>query len=235
MLALLSYLSLTVRRLLECWAGAIAVSIWSATRNRRMPPAIVSAEGALASARVQGRIDLKDLRFGYNGTQVLDGVSVAIEPGEKVAIVGESGAGKTTLANLIPRFYELQGGSIALDGQDIRTLTLESLREQIAVVPQDPFIFSGTVQENIAFGKPDASLDEVILAAKAANIHDRVVQMPKATGRRSGSGGITLGGRETAHYHRARVDLRSPDSHSDEATSTSTWRTRSACNRRWCG
>jgi ABC-type multidrug transport system fused ATPase/permease subunit len=170
-----------------------------------MPPAIVSAEGALPGARVQGHIELKDLRFGYNGNQVLDGVSVDIQPGEKVAIVGASGAGKTTLANLIPRFYDLQGGSIALDGQDIRTLTLESLREQIAVVPQDPFIFSGTVQENIAFGKPDAPLDEVIEAAKAANIHDRIVQMPKGYRTQVGERGYQLSGGEKQRITIARA------------------------------
>ncbi len=206
-LALFSYLGLSVRRLLEL-LGRVQIAMVDLERYVEivgMSPAIVSAEGALPSARVQGRIELKDLRFGYNGNQVLDGVSVDIQPGEKVAIVGASGVGKTTLANLIPRFYDLQGGSIALDGQDIRTLTLESLREQIAVVPQDPFIFSGTVQENIAFGKPDAPLDEVIEAAKAANIHDRIVQMPKGYRTQVGERGYQLSGGEKQRITIARA------------------------------
>lgn len=206
-LALLSYLGLSVRRLLEL-LGRVQIAMVDLERYVEivgMPPAIVSAEGALPTQRVQGRIELKNLHFGYNGNRVLEGVSVDIQPGEKVAIVGASGAGKTTLANLIPRFYELQEGSIALDGQDIRTLTLESLREQIAVVPQDPFIFSGTVQENIAFGKPDAPLDEIIEAAKAANIHERVVQMPKGYQTQVGERGYQLSGGEKQRITIARA------------------------------
>ena len=131
-------------------------------------------EGAVPLRDVEGEITFKHVSFEYpdDHTPVLSDINLTIKPGEKVALVGPSGGGKTTLCNLIPRFYDPTEGEILLDGQNIRNVTLESLRSNVGVVQQDVYLFSGSVYENIAYGKPGATREEVVRAAKMAGAHE---------------------------------------------------------------
>ena len=223
LLAILSFLMMPIRRLMDLFSR-IQVAIVDVVRYEeilRLEPEIASTNGAIEIEQSEGRIELRDVHFGYDGAPlVLEGVTLDIRPGQKVAIVGESGVGKTTLANLIPRYYELGSGQILLDGRDIRMLSLEALRSQIAWVPQDPFIFSGTIRDNIAFGKPDASLDEVVQAAKNANIHNRIMQAGQGYDTQVGERGYRLSGGEKQRITVARALLLDrPILILDEATS----------------
>src|SRR5690606_38978978 len=130
---------------------------------------------------VKGHIAFEDVSFRYeaNGPKVLDGVSLAIAPGEFVALVGPSGVGKSTLCSLIPRFYDVLDGSVRVAGRDVRDVTLASLRRSVGVVQQDVYLFSGTVRENLLYGRLGATDDEVIEAARAANAHDFIMSLPR--------------------------------------------------------
>ena len=139
-------------------------------------PEIVDAPDAKPLRNVRGVIDYKDVSFQYEKNEtVLSHIDVHIDAGETVALVGPSGGGKTTLCSLLPRFYDVTGGSVQVDGQDVRTLTLESLRSSIGIVQQDVYLFSGTIRDNIAYGKPGATDEEIIEAARRANIHEFVM------------------------------------------------------------
>lgn len=223
LLAILTFLILPVRRLMELLSrmqmAMVDLARYEEILEQR--PDVASPQGGIDVASAAGHLEIADLHFGYRSDRpVLEGVTVDIRPGRKVAIVGESGAGKTTLGNLIPRFYDLDSGRILLDGRDIRTLSLESLRSQIAWVPQDPFIFNRTVRENIAFGRPEATLDEVSQAARNAYIHDRIMEMPEGYETRVGERGYQLSGGERQRITIARaLLLNRPILILDEATS----------------
>ena len=155
------------------------------------------------------------------GDTVLDGINLDIAPGSVVALVGPTGVGKTTLASLIPRFYDVCQGAITLDGHDIRDLTLESLRQQISIVLQDVFLFHGTVRENILFGRPDASEEEMIEAAQVANAHEFITQLPEGYDTMIGERGVKLSGGQRQRLAIARAVLKdAPILILDEATSS---------------
>lgn len=169
----------------------------------------------------QGRVDIQDIGFSYNNREpVLHGVSLAAAPGETIALVGPSGGGKSTLINLIPRFYDLQHGKILVDGQDIQTVTLESLRRHIALVSQDTFLFTGTIRENIRFGHPQATDAEIEDAARHAYAHDFIMQQPQGYDTLMGENGMTLSGGQRQRVAIARALLKdAPIVLLDEATS----------------
>jgi ATP-binding cassette subfamily B protein len=140
-------------------------------------PTIVDAAGARALPRVKGEVIFDHVGFSYDGSRmVLKDINLRIEPGQLVALVGQTGSGKTTIAALVSRFYDVTAGRITVDGYDVRTVTQQSLRSQVGVVLQEPFIFTDTIASNIRYGRPDASMDEVIAAAKLANCHDFIMK-----------------------------------------------------------
>ncbi|MBQ3668864.1 MAG: ABC transporter ATP-binding protein [Clostridia bacterium] len=162
---------------------------------------------------VQGEIEFKNVTFNYDTTQgVLQNVSLKIKKGSKLALVGPSGGGKTTLCHLLPNFYRLEEGqgSILIDGKDIRSLTLESVRRNIGIVQQDVFLFVGTIRDNILYGKPGASEDEMILAAKRANIHDYIMSLENGYDTEIGERGVKLSGGQKQRLSIARVFLKDP-------------------------
>ena len=159
----------------------------------------------------KGKLELENVTFGYaKDRPVLKNVTFTVQPGEKIAILGATGSGKSSLIYLIPRFYDIQAGSIRIDGTDIRQFKLASLRQQIGVVLQDVFLFSGTIRENIAFGKPDASMDEIVLAAKAARIHDFIESLPSGYDTPVGERGVTLSGGQKQRITIARALVSNP-------------------------
>jgi len=174
-------------------------------------PDIVDSEDAEELKDVKGEISFNNVSFSYNDkTAVLNNINLNIKRGQTVAIVGPSGAGKTTFCNLIPRFYEVNSGSITIDGKDIRKLTLNSLRKNIGIVQQDVYMFSGTIAENILYGKPDATMDEVIEAAKLANAHDFIMELENGYDTFVGERGVKLSGGQKQRISIARVFLKNP-------------------------
>jgi len=171
---------------------------------------------------VRGLVEFADVRFEYNtGEVVLDGVSFTIHPGEAVAIVGPSGAGKSTIADLIPRFYDVTGGRILVEGCDVRDIKTVSLREQLAMVPQETILFSGTIAENIAYGRPGADISEIIEVARAANAHEFISQCPNGYDTVLGERGVGLSGGQRQRISIARALLKNPKILIlDEATSS---------------
>ncbi len=166
---------------------------------------------AIIAGTLAGDIDFCDLSFAYSEqSPVLNGISLHIPKGKKVALVGPSGVGKTTLCNIIPRFYEITSGSVLIDGIDIRDMTLDSLRENIGIVAQDVFLFTGTIYENIAYGKPSASEDEVRNAAKQARIHDFIMSLPEGYNTYTGERGVKLSGGQKQRISIARAFLKNP-------------------------
>jgi ABC-type multidrug transport system fused ATPase/permease subunit len=159
----------------------------------------------------KGKLELENVTFGYvKDRPVLNNVTFTVQPGEKIAVLGATGSGKSSLIYLIPRFYDAQAGSIRIDGTDIRQFKLASLRQQIGVVLQDVFLFSGTIKENIAFGKPDASIDEIVQAAKAAKIHDFIEPLPRGYDTLVGERGVTLSGGQKQRITIARALVTNP-------------------------
>jgi ATP-binding cassette subfamily B protein len=185
-------------------------------------PAIRDVEGATELEVKAGRVEYRDVSFQYQGGQpVLSGVSFTIEPGTKLALVGESGEGKTTIANLLLRFYEPTSGSIAIDGVDIGTVTQRSLRRSIGVVFQEPALFSGSVVENIAYGQESIDMDEVVAAARAANAHDFVERLQDGYDTQIGERGVKLSGGQKQRIAIARALMKDPPILIlDEATSS---------------
>jgi subfamily B ATP-binding cassette protein MsbA len=172
---------------------------------------VPEAPEAVELPRVRGEIAFRHVRFGYYGDgEVLQDVDVRIAAGEAVALVGASGAGKTSMVNLIPRFYDPTGGRIEIDGVDIATVTLRSLRSQIGIVPQEPILFSGAVRENIAYGKPDASDAEVSAAAGAANAEEFIRELPNGYSTAVGERATKLSGGQKQRVAIARTLLRDP-------------------------
>lgn len=175
-------------------------------------PDIKDKEGAVELTQVKGDIEFKDVSFKYNDTahRVLKHIDLKVSAGEYVALVGSSGGGKTTLCSLIPRFYDVTKGSITIDGKDVRDVTLRSLRENIGIVQQDVYLFAGTVYDNIKYGRPDATRDEIIEAAKRANAHDFIMGLPKGYETDIGQRGIKLSGGQKQRLSIARVFLKNP-------------------------
>jgi subfamily B ATP-binding cassette protein MsbA len=174
-------------------------------------PTVRDAADAIVLPRVAGRLTFDDVHFRYDERQaVLRGISLDIREGEIVALVGPSGAGKSTLFNLIPRFYDPDQGSIRIDGHDLRTVTQASLRAQVGIVPQETLLFGGTIRENILYGRLDASEDELIAAAQAANAHDFIMSLPDGYETIVGERGIKLSGGQRQRVAIARAILKDP-------------------------
>ena len=186
-----------------------------------LPEKVQDAPDAKALPPVKGDVRFKDVCFAYNESEeVLSHVSFDVKPGEMIAFVGPSGAGKSTVASLLPRFYDVTTGSITIDGEDIRKVTLNSLREQVGIVPQETVLFNGSVYDNILYGRLDATREEVEAAAKAANAHDFIMQLPKGYETMLGDRGMNISGGQRQRISIARAILKNPQILIlDEATS----------------
>ncbi len=169
------------------------------------------AEGARDIERLEGRIEFRGVTYGYNDDKdVLKNISFTVEKGKKFALVGPSGGGKTTICHLIPHFYDVQEGEILIDGQELHTLTNASLRRNIGIVQQDIYLFNSSIRDNILYGRPDASEEEVVEAAKRANIHDYIMTLPEGYDTVIGERGVRLSGGQKQRLSIARVFLKNP-------------------------
>ncbi len=175
-------------------------------------PDIADKADAKELTDVQGTVEFRDVSFRYEDAteKVLDHVRLNVPAGSYVALVGSSGGGKTTLCSLIPRFYDVTGGSVCIDGNDVRDVTLQSLRANIGIVQQDVYLFAGTVMDNILYGRPDANREEVIEAAKNANAHDFIMELPDGYDTDIGQRGVKLSGGQKQRLSIARVFLKNP-------------------------
>lgn len=183
----------------------------------RTDPEITDKPDAIILKDVKGNISIKNVSFSYAPTKedeeapaVLNNINVEIPAGSCFAVVGPSGGGKTTLCHLIPRFYDVSDGAITIDGVDVRDVTQQSLRQSIGIVQQDVFMFAGTIRENIAYGKPDATMDEIMEAAKRAEIHNEIMEMPNGYDSYIGERGVMLSGGQKQRIGIARVFLKNP-------------------------
>ncbi len=170
----------------------------------------VEEDGTLELENVKGEIEFKDVHFSYEEKNILEGIDLKIEAGKMLALVGPSGGGKTTFCNLIPRFYDVSSGDITIDNKSIYSITLESLRGNIGIVQQDVFLFTGTIKDNILYGKQDATDEEVIIAAKRANIHEFIMNLPDGYNTYIGERGVKLSGGQKQRISIARVFLKNP-------------------------
>jgi len=173
---------------------------------------VTEKRDAQALSMVQGRVAFENVSFRYfeRGDPVLDGVSFQAQPGQVVALLGATGSGKSTIINLIPRFYDVTDGRVTVDDVDVRDVTIESLRSQIGIVFQETTLFAGTIKENIAFGRPDASVDEIVAAAQAAEAHDFITSFPDGYDTAVGERGVTLSGGQKQRVAIARALLLNP-------------------------
>ena len=175
-------------------------------------PEIQDKEGAIDLENVKGDVCYDNVSFHYSDDNktVLSQVSIHIPAGKSVALVGPSGGGKTTICSLLPRFYDVTAGKVTIDGKDVRDLTLKSLRNQIGMVQQDVYLFDGTIRENIAYGKPDATDEEIKEAARRANMDDFIMQLPEQYDTYVGEKGTRLSGGQKQRISIARVFLKNP-------------------------
>ena len=175
------------------------------------PPSVASRKDAIELPNMRGQVEFRDVFFSYDGEKnAINGVSFTTQPGEMIGLVGHSGAGKSTLINLVTRFYDPNEGEILIDGHDNRDIGLRSLRGQIGVVLQEPFLFEGTVADNIGYGKPGATRQEIVAAAKAANAHDFIVKFPDGYDTMVGERGVRVSGGERQRISIARAILKNP-------------------------
>ncbi len=186
-----------------------------------LPETIKDAENAKLLPPAKGQVSFKNVSFSYNpGEQVISNISFDVKPGQMIAFVGPSGAGKSTVASLLPRFYDVDKGSITIDGEDLRGVTLDSLREQVGIVPQETVLFNGTVYDNILYGRLNATKEEVEAAAKAANAHNFIMELPQGYETRLGDRGMNISGGQRQRISIARAILKNPQILIlDEATS----------------
>lgn len=171
---------------------------------------ITDAENVIEMPPIQGSVDFSHISFSYDDTtKVLNDISFHIKPGETIALVGPTGAGKTTIVNLISRFYDVQSGIISIDGHDIKTVSIESLRSQMGIMTQDNFLFTGTIRENIAYGKLDATEEEIISAAKAVHAHEFITKLPNGYDTRleERGGGLSVGQKQLLAFARTMVSM----------------------------
>ena len=174
-------------------------------------PAVREKEGAIALKSVTGKVEYAGVSFGYkSNTTVINDLSLLANPGETIALVGSSGAGKSTLVNLLPRFYNVDSGNISIDGVDVRDVTLKSLRQQIGIVPQETTLFSGTIAQNIAFGKTDLDLKDIETAARIANAHQFISELSQGYFTYVGERGVNLSGGQKQRIAIARAILLDP-------------------------
>jgi ATP-binding cassette, subfamily B, bacterial len=196
-------------RMLGMWIGQAQRATASGERIFQIidePEEITESTDAVALPAGRGRIRFEGVTFGYDRERpVLEDIDLELEPGRTVALIGHTGSGKTTLASLVPRFYDVTDGRVTIDGIDVRHVELESLRRAIGVISQDPFLFSATVRENIAFGRPDATEEQVVAAARAAQVHEFVDRLPKGYDTVVGERGITLSGGQRQRMAIARA------------------------------
>ncbi|MEG1159874.1 MAG: ABC transporter ATP-binding protein, partial [Acidaminococcaceae bacterium] len=185
-------------------------------------PDFADTPEAQAYAKFKGEIELKEVTFSYEqSSKVITNVNLQVQAGEMIAFVGPTGAGKTTICNLIPRFYEIQSGSITIDGIDLKQIQIESLRRNVGIVQQDVFIFSDSVRDNIAYGKVEASQEEIVAAAKAAEAHEFIMKLPQGYATNIGERGVKLSGGQKQRIAIARIFLKNPPILIlDEATSS---------------
>jgi len=186
-----------------------------------MPEEVVNSPKALVLPHVKGNVEFKNVSFGYKADElVLKNFSFKAKPGQVIAFVGPSGAGKSTVASLLPRFYDVTSGSVTIDGQDVRDVTMESLREQVGIVPQETVLFNGSVYDNILYGRLDATKEEIIEAAKAANAHNFILELPEGYDTKLGDRGLNISGGQRQRLAIARAILKNPEILIlDEATS----------------
>ena len=171
---------------------------------------ITDAENVIEMSPIQGSVDFSHVSFSYDDTtKVLNDISFHIKPGETIALVGPTGAGKTTIVNLISRFYDVQSGIVSIDGHDIKTVSIESLRSQMGIMTQDNFLFTGTIRENIAYGKLDATEEEIISAAKAVHAHEFITKLPNGYDTRleERGGGLSVGQKQLLAFARTMVSM----------------------------
>jgi ATP-binding cassette subfamily B protein len=196
-------------RMLGMWIGQAQRATASGERIFEVmdePEEVADRPGAVELPSGRGRIAYRDVRFEYaRGRPVLEGIDLELEPGTTVAVIGHTGSGKTTLASLVPRFYDVSAGAVELDGVDVRDIRLRSLRSAIGIVTQDPFLFSAPVRDNIGFGRPDATDEEIEHAARLAQAHGFVAALPEGYDTVIGERGITLSGGQRQRIAIARA------------------------------
>ena len=175
-------------------------------------PEVTDPENPVVLDRIRGDIELKDVKFEYDAaTPVLKGVNLSVKAGQMLGIVGKTGAGKSTMANLIARLYDVTEGTITIDGVNVKELSLEQLRKSVGIVSQDIYLFIGTIADNIRYARPEATMEDVIRAAKAAAAHEFIMKLPDAYETRVGAGGQDLSGGEKQRLSIARTILQDPD------------------------